>query len=272
MDKKFDCEAKIYGGEDTKYKLFKPWGIHAVPEEFKKLSGKVLDLGCGAGRFANSLKTENPLLDIYGVDISKRAIKAARVNYPEMHFKVANINHLPYPNDYFDAVILRHVLEHLDDPKQGLSEAKRVLKAKGLLYSSTPIEADPLILSAPFKYTEKYHGHKWSFSRESLKSLIKESGFNIKRFYYSGFLICQILEVLYYPILNFLRLPAAFSVSSYASKHKKTLIGFISFVSRKLVILLFNIETMVIPDRIPGLFMHIIAVKERQSKNENKNN
>lgn len=272
LGKKFDYEAKIYGEEDTKYKLFKPWEFQAIPDELKKVSGKVLDLGCGAGRFANSVKSENPLLDIYGVDISKRAIKIARINYPEVHFKVANINHLPYPDNYFDAVILRHVLEHLDDPKQGLAEARRVLKAKGLLYSSTPIEDEPFILSAPLRYTEKYHGHKRRFSGKSLKSVIKDNGFNIKRFYYSGFLICQILEVIYYPILNFLKLPASFSVSSYASKHKKTFIGFISLVLRKLVILLFNLETIVIPDRIPGLFMHIISVNRKTVKNENKDN
>jgi len=264
MNKKFDYEEKIYGDEEgARIKLFNPWAYDYLPSELKGNSGRLLDIGCGAGTYINSVKKENPLLELYGVDVSRRAIKMARVYYPEIDFKVANINHLPYPTNYFDAVVLRHVLEHLGDPKQDLSEVRRVLRPKGLLYSSTPIEGDPLILSAPLKYAEKYHGHKRRFSRESLKSLMRDSGFNIKRFYYSGFLIYQILEVIYYPILNFLKLPASFSVNSYASTYKGTFIGFTSFVLRKLVIFLFNLETIIIPNKIPGLFMHIIAFKSK---------
>ena len=43
----------------------------------------------------------------------------------------ANLYHLPYADNSFDAVILSEILEHVDDDVAGLREAYRVLKPAG---------------------------------------------------------------------------------------------------------------------------------------------
>lgn len=45
---------------------------------------------------------------------------------------------IPFPNDYFDCVILQAVLEHVVDPYQCVKEVHRVLKKEGLVYAETP--------------------------------------------------------------------------------------------------------------------------------------
>lgn len=271
MDKKFDYEAKIYGGEGkTKYKLFQPWAFEAIPKEFNSVSGKVLDLGCGAGRFTNLIKMNKRKLTVYGIDISRNAIKTASKNFPDINFRPASVYHLPFKNNYFDAVVLRHVLEHLENPTDALEEINRILKPGGLFYSSTPLENDPLIISADHKYSEKYHGHRQFYSRNLLRELLEKEGFLIKRVYYYGFLIYQILEVVYYPILEALKLPVNFTVESYSNKNRKTLMGYITSVFKKLVTLLFNLETIIVPNEIPGLFMNVIAYKVKHQLNRIK--
>ncbi|MBK9099576.1 MAG: class I SAM-dependent methyltransferase [bacterium] len=45
---------------------------------------------------------------------------------------------IPFPNEYFDCVILQAVLEHVVDPYQCVKEVHRVLKNEGLVYAETP--------------------------------------------------------------------------------------------------------------------------------------
>ena len=51
----------------------------------------------------------------------------------------ADIRHLPFQNDSFDAVICNHVLEHVPDDRKALSELWRVMKPGGWASLQVPI-------------------------------------------------------------------------------------------------------------------------------------
>jgi len=82
-----------------------------------------LEVGVGTGRFASVLKVP------YGIDPAKESLKIAY----QRGVKVisATGEHLPFKDKTFHYLLMIITLSFLQDPKQALSEANRVLKEKG---------------------------------------------------------------------------------------------------------------------------------------------
>ena len=91
---------------------------------------KVLDFGCGAGRTVEELHRLG--IEAYGCDI--RSYLADDLTVPRERFAFLSFDpyRLPYPDDFFDAVVSSSVLEHAQNYEELLYEIKRVLKPGGL--------------------------------------------------------------------------------------------------------------------------------------------
>jgi SAM-dependent methyltransferase len=102
------------------------------------LAGRVLELGCGAGRITGYLGTRGG--DVLGVDISPAMIEYCRRRYPELEFQVGDLADLSaFPDGSRDVVIAEfNVLGVLGDVerKRVLGELHRVLASRGLLIFS----------------------------------------------------------------------------------------------------------------------------------------
>lgn len=105
---------------------------------------KVLDLGCGHGRFVY----QTSLLGAYaiGVDFSRDRISALNEYFGEnsfppgkSFFQLARAEELPFSDSYFDRIVCYDLLEHLDDNEKSrvLGEAHRVLKPDGIAVFAT---------------------------------------------------------------------------------------------------------------------------------------
>ncbi len=95
---------------------------------------KILDLGCGNGRYFEYLKGKD--VDYFGVDISERLINIAKSRYPKAIFQTADALNLPFPDDFFDKAVGIAVFHHIpseDFRIRFLQEVKRVLKPGGTL-------------------------------------------------------------------------------------------------------------------------------------------
>ncbi len=262
--KKFDYEKKISGiKDDLSVEIFKPKVSRSLPDELIKSKGKVLDVGCGAGDYTIIIKKSVPKLKVYGVDISKQAIKRAKRDFPDINFSVAGAYKLPFSNNSFNAVVMKCVLEHLKDPDKALKEVKRVLKPGGLFYSITPLEGEKYLLNSSRELSWKYQGHHQRFSKESILSLIENNSLRVEKHYFWGYLLCQIISFVYYILLDMFNFPPHFSVISCVNEGDYSLPKRLLSYFRNAISFLINIESLIIPKKIPGLFIHIIARKRQ---------
>jgi len=142
---------------------------------------RVLDLGCGNGRFYEKLREQN----YTGVDNSERLIEIAREKYPEADFKVASALELPFRDEEFDRIYSLAVLHHLPQEYHNIfvEEAKRVLKGGGVLIITVWNLEERKKKSDVKKISEKeilipWHGadehYFYIFDLEELKNTFKD--------------------------------------------------------------------------------------------------
>lgn len=65
----------------------------------------LLDLGCGEGFYTHLFANELPECDVYGLDISKSAVKYAAKRYKEANFSVASAKQAPFANESMDCIV-----------------------------------------------------------------------------------------------------------------------------------------------------------------------
>lgn len=98
--------------------------------------GSVLDYGCGIGELIERLRRVASRLR--GVDVDADALRcAARPEGAELR-QISSRDSPPFPDESFDAVILRELPEHVADERGALCECARVLKPAGRLLITTP--------------------------------------------------------------------------------------------------------------------------------------
>jgi ubiquinone/menaquinone biosynthesis C-methylase UbiE len=97
---------------------------------------KVLDLGCGTGEMAAKLMERG--YEVWGLDIAEPMVRYARDRCGSDRFRVGDIEHLPFRDETFDAIVCLGVIEYLDTDECALREMRRVLKPGGRAVISTP--------------------------------------------------------------------------------------------------------------------------------------
>ena len=95
---------------------------------------RILDVGCGIGLFLKLAKERG--WDAYGVDISSEDVGYAKEKYGLEIYR-GTIKDASYPDNFFDAVTMWDVIEHLPDLLIYLKEARRILKKDGILFVLT---------------------------------------------------------------------------------------------------------------------------------------
>jgi len=99
---------------------------------------RVLDIACGTGYGSGELA--GVARSVTGVDVSGEAVEYAREHYGagNLRFEVAGAEALPFPDQSFDLIVAFEVIEHLDDARALLAEARRVMTPAGQFIVSTP--------------------------------------------------------------------------------------------------------------------------------------
>lgn len=98
---------------------------------------KCLEIGCGAGILTEALARMKA--ETTGIDLSKDLIDEAKAHAPEIlkiNYSCTSIENLNLKN-YFDAVIVSEVLEHVDDKKNFLDASIQTLKPGGSIFITT---------------------------------------------------------------------------------------------------------------------------------------
>jgi SAM-dependent methyltransferase len=168
-----------WGGEPTE-----EWiqSSQADKTEFLKASnlagGQILDVGCGAGFFLRALNAKN--WERFGVEISPEAAQAAANVLGNARIFTGTIFDAALENEFFDTVAFWSALEHTNQPRAQLLEARRILKPGGTLIIQVPnaasyqakyFKGDWFALDAP--------RHRYHFNLPTLNRALQDAEFEI---------------------------------------------------------------------------------------------
>jgi SAM-dependent methyltransferase len=141
----------------------------------------LLDVGCSLGYTLEAARELG--IAAIGVDVSQTAVDACR----RLGFEadVAGLEALPYPDERFSIVVMKHVLEHTSLPLDALREARRVLKPGGVLFVSVPNAEYGKAARNPAAsrfYRPDAHGgveHQYYYSPATLARMLEKAGFGV---------------------------------------------------------------------------------------------
>ncbi len=159
------------------------WLVPAMPQ--RGVRGKILDIGCGSGETLSQLTSIG--WDAYGMDVDNQAIKIAHTRGLKNVSLGSYIDMRKYPDNFFDAIRLYHVIEHLDNPQYCIRLAYKKLKKGGELIMGTP-NAKSLLAKIAGRYWMNLDAprHLYLFTPETISVLLKRSGFGkIRASFYS---------------------------------------------------------------------------------------
>jgi ubiquinone/menaquinone biosynthesis C-methylase UbiE len=103
--------------------------VKLIREHLGDLRGKrVLDVGCGKGRFARIFREHEPAAELWGLDISPEMLRFV----PEgIHKRAGSMTELPFEDGFFDGAYATESLEHAVETGRAVSEICRVVKPGG---------------------------------------------------------------------------------------------------------------------------------------------
>lgn len=168
----------------------------------KPTPGNILDFGAGTGDFLLAAKKKG--WKVFGVEPNPDARKLASEKGMELEKTSSS-----FPDQSFDVITMWHVLEHVPDLKEQISELKRLLKPDGLLVIAVPnfrsYDAQ--------KYREHWAAfdvprHLYHFSPSAIKSIFTSSGFFLtsrKGLLFDSFYVSLLSEKYKSGTQNFLR-------------------------------------------------------------------
>jgi SAM-dependent methyltransferase len=133
---------------------------------------RILDVGCGTAWLAEHFD------DYTGVDGSPDAVAAA--GQRGRHVLLASVEDaLPFADATFDGVVVKDLLEHVEDPVFVVREVLRVLRPGGHAFASSP-DAQRWVWD---DYT-----HRRPYTRKAFRLLFRDQGFEIERAGYESVL------------------------------------------------------------------------------------
>jgi SAM-dependent methyltransferase len=114
------------------------WVEHIVDLSGVDQDGRLLDVGCGTGRFTIPL-AERTDAAIYGLDPASEMLANAlnKGGADRVHWVRGEGEGLPFNDDSLDCVFVSFTVQHLTDMKQAVDEAFRVLHSNGRLLIMT---------------------------------------------------------------------------------------------------------------------------------------
>ncbi len=149
-----------------------------------RTTGRLLDVGCGAGHILGTMHREGWLAE--GTELSSTA--AARLREQGFTVHVGPVETIELPKAHYDVVVMSEVIEHLLKPHHALERVAEALRPGGALYLTTP-NFDSLsrrVLGTKWRPIE-IPEHLFYFSARSLSGLLARAELKPIRAWTDGF-------------------------------------------------------------------------------------
>ena len=115
---------------------------HILSRRINMRDTNVLDFGCGGGGIALELAAVGAKVIAY--DENKEKISQLKFKVQRSFSNLNIAGRMPNKINYFDAIIVLDVIEHLLHPEKVLEQLNDALKPGGILYLSTPNRLSPI--------------------------------------------------------------------------------------------------------------------------------
>jgi SAM-dependent methyltransferase len=195
LDQLYTNPDSYFKGHDVERKKFVGMELLREFEVALGRRGRYLDVGCGRGEWLWAARQAG--WEFEGVDPSSTYIEWARRNL-EVEGRPVTLEEAHFSENYFDAVSLSGLIEHLYEPYITLREVYRILRPGGLLWFDAPNE-DGLYMRAGNLYM-RAQGRDWvvclaptfppfhvqGFNQSSLRRLLTRVGLELERVEISG--------------------------------------------------------------------------------------
>ena len=187
-EKKYFEEARlIFEGKGKSHRDVNYIDDLKMIERFKP-TGDFLDIGTNMGMFLRH--TLGKKWNVVGIEPSPALSEMAR-KYFKLNIKTCYLNEAGFQNESFDIVTMTDVFEHIAEPKKMLGDIKKVLKKDGILFIKVPNGRYNLLKLGLAKMTGRLkdydifdsYEHLMHFSHDTLKKMLEESGFKIRKIY-----------------------------------------------------------------------------------------
>ena len=266
----YDYERMIWGAHEVRMSpvYLGAMNLRHVLADLERVSGTILEIGCGAGSMVRAIGAYRPDLEVSGCDLSINTIREAKRRSVTARLYGADATSLPFRSGAFKGAFLFDVLEHLPDPSCAISEAARVLEPNGLLYISVPMEGrlwtvQGLLRRLGWRAFENTVGHIQAFEINSLKQMLASAGLRTTGVRWGGHLTSQIAHTGYVLWLSITRGPHSWmSVESRLSQPNRSLANRIVGILKGVVAILSYLESGLLTG-IPGAAAHITALNQR---------
>lgn len=138
----------------------------------------VCDVVCGAGGYL--LETQKVASQVYGVELESVMCDAINGEGIKCFSSIDEAEKALAGK--VDVITMWHVLEHLEDPIEVLSQLKRLLAPQGVIYIEVPNAEDALLSlyqSKAFADFTYWECHLFLYNNETLKKLVEKAGMKI---------------------------------------------------------------------------------------------
>jgi SAM-dependent methyltransferase len=154
-----------------------PWGRYAFAVESAAVLGvagaldgaRVLDVGCGTGRFTGALERAGARVVGVDRDPGMLAVAAANLAGPRL---VADAQRLPFASGVFDLTVALTLLEFVDEPARVVAELARVTRPGGRLLVAALNRASPWGLA----HRRRLRRPPWTAARFLTRSTLRTLG------------------------------------------------------------------------------------------------
>lgn len=135
----------------------------------------VVEIGCGDGAVAQRLSELGFYSTYRGYDLSASGIDECRQrDIPGADFQLVAGDRIPLDDDACDVVVMTHVVEHLENPRGLIMEARRIATE---LIVEVPME---LNVRLPKDYDWRPVGHINKYNRVTIRQLVQTCGYDVE--------------------------------------------------------------------------------------------
>lgn len=115
--------------DDGRYQIIREAIVSAGRPDDAAL--RVLDVGCGKGRYLKKLIQDETGHEYYAVDLSTKVMESITLGQGQINKKQGSLTKIDYPDNYFDAAYTCEALEHAIDIHNAIKELARVTREGG---------------------------------------------------------------------------------------------------------------------------------------------